>query len=132
MTEMETEKPTHAKIMATMSTTLRSLLADEMVLLVKAKHCHWKVRRSQLNELHSLFNSKYADIATMVEVMAERIKSLGYLTGKMKESIRYIVAELPASEINQNKSRLLSILSDFESIINSYIMQLKNMDLESK
>jgi starvation-inducible DNA-binding protein len=60
------------------SAGLSALLADSYTLLLKTQNFHWNVRGSNFQELHSLFETQYHDLVEAVDLIAERIRALGY------------------------------------------------------
>ncbi len=56
---------------------LATLLADSYTLYLKAHNYHWNVTGPRFRELHAAFEEQYTDLATAVDEIAERIRSLG-------------------------------------------------------
>lgn len=57
---------------------LSSLLADTYTLYVKTQNFHWNVRGPQFHSLHEMFETQYKELALAVDVLAERIRALGF------------------------------------------------------
>ena len=57
--------------------SLARFLADTYALYLKTQNYHWNVEGAQFAQLHSLFEQQYNDLAATVDVIAERIRSLG-------------------------------------------------------
>ncbi|PIT98737.1 MAG: DNA starvation/stationary phase protection protein [Bdellovibrionales bacterium CG10_big_fil_rev_8_21_14_0_10_45_34] len=53
------------------------LLADSYTLYLKTHNYHWNVTGPMFNTLHLMFETQYTELATAVDVIAERIRSLG-------------------------------------------------------
>ncbi len=56
---------------------LSCLLADSYTLYLKTQNYHWNVTGPHFNTLHTLFQAQYEDLALAVDLVAERIRSLG-------------------------------------------------------
>ena len=56
---------------------LSSLLADSYSLYLKTHNYHWNVEGPQFNTLHQMFEAQYLELATAVDEIAERIRTLG-------------------------------------------------------
>lgn len=98
---------------------LTSLLADEHVLYVKTRNYHWNVTGPSFNSLHTMFEQHYTDGAMQIDVIAERIRSLGHhAIGSMQEFVQL-------SQLKESSGKLKSLemvknlLDDHEAIIAS-------------
>jgi starvation-inducible DNA-binding protein len=56
---------------------LAALLADTYTLYLKTHNFHWNVTGPMFNTLHLMFEQQYTELATAVDLVAERIRSLG-------------------------------------------------------
>lgn len=56
---------------------LKHLLADSYTLYLQTHNFHWNVTGPQFRELHLLFEEHYTELATAVDEIAERIRTLG-------------------------------------------------------
>lgn len=57
---------------------LSRLLADTYTLYLKTHNFHWNVTGPMFNTLHLMFETQYTELATAVDMIAERIRSLGF------------------------------------------------------
>jgi starvation-inducible DNA-binding protein len=57
---------------------LSRLLADSYTLYLKTHNFHWNVTGPQFNSLHNMFMTQYTEIWNALDMIAERIRSLGY------------------------------------------------------
>ena len=57
---------------------LSRLLADEYTLYLKTHNFHWNVTGPMFNSLHLMFETHYNESALAVDVIAERIRALGF------------------------------------------------------
>ena len=56
---------------------LKTLLAESYTLYLQTHNFHWNVTGPQFRELHLLFEEQYTELATAVDEIAERIRTLG-------------------------------------------------------
>ncbi len=57
---------------------LSRLLADTYSLYLKTHNFHWNVTGPMFQTLHLMFETQYTELALAVDLVAERIRSLGY------------------------------------------------------
>ncbi len=57
---------------------LSRLLADSYTLYLMTHNFHWNVKGPMFNTLHLMFENQYNELALAVDVIAERIRALGY------------------------------------------------------
>ena len=57
---------------------LSHLLADSYTLYLKTHNFHWNVTGPMFQTLHLLFETQYTELALAVDLVAERIRALGY------------------------------------------------------
>lgn len=57
---------------------LSKLLADTYTLYLKTHNFHWNVTGPMFNTLHLMFEGQYTELALAVDLIAERIRALGY------------------------------------------------------
>jgi len=57
---------------------LSHLLADTYTLYLKTHNYHWNVTGPMFNTLHLMFEAQYNELALAVDLVAERIRALGY------------------------------------------------------
>lgn len=57
---------------------LSALLADSFVLYLKTHNFHWNVTGVQFNSLHNMFMAQYTEQWNALDLIAERIRSLGF------------------------------------------------------
>ncbi len=63
---------------ATIVDGLSALLADTYSLYLKTHYFHWNVTGPHFNSLHLLFETQYTELWTAVDLLAERIRALGF------------------------------------------------------
>ena len=57
---------------------LSKLLADTYTLYLKTHNFHWNVTGPMFNTLHLMFEQQYNELALAVDLIAERIRTLGF------------------------------------------------------
>jgi starvation-inducible DNA-binding protein len=57
---------------------LSRLLADTYTLYLKTHNFHWNVTGPMFNTLHLMFETQYNELALAVDLIAERIRALGF------------------------------------------------------
>ena len=57
---------------------LGRLLADTYTLYLKTHNFHWNVTGPMFQTLHLMFETQYNELALAVDLVAERIRALGY------------------------------------------------------
>jgi starvation-inducible DNA-binding protein len=57
---------------------LSKLLADTYTLYLKTHNFHWNVTGPMFQTLHLMFETQYTELADAVDVIAERIRALGF------------------------------------------------------
>lgn len=57
---------------------LSRLLADTYTLYMKTHNFHWNVTGPMFQTLHLMFETQYTELATAVDLIAERIRALGH------------------------------------------------------
>jgi len=66
--------------------SLKKLLADTYTLYLQTHNFHWNVTGPQFRDLHLMFEEHYTELATAVDDIAERIRSLDvFAPGTYKE-----------------------------------------------
>jgi starvation-inducible DNA-binding protein len=74
---------------AAISDALSSVLADSFVLYLKTHNYHWNVTGPMFQTLHIMFMDQYTELWNALDVIAERIRSLGFKApGTFKEFIK--------------------------------------------
>ncbi|MEO0971247.1 MAG: Dps family protein [Cyanobacteria bacterium J06639_18] len=68
---------------------LSRLLADTYTLYLKTHNFHWNVTGPMFQTLHLMFETQYTELSTAVDLIAERIRALGYpAPGTYSEYVR--------------------------------------------
>ena len=68
---------------------LSALLADSFTLYMMTHNFHWNVTGPQFNSLHLMFMGQYTEQWNALDIVAERIRALGYpAPGTYKEFVK--------------------------------------------
>ena len=91
---------------------LSRVLADSYTLYLKSHNYHWNVEGPMFSTLHAMFEEHYTELATAVDEIAERIRSLGaYAPGSYTAFTR--LSSIPeASDGSTNATTMISDLKD--------------------
>ena len=87
---------------------LAKVLADTFTLYLKTHNFHWNVTGSMFGELHRMFEEQYQELFEAVDLIAERIRALGYPAPasysefSKRTSIKEDVGILSAEEMIRN------------------------------
>lgn len=58
---------------------LANVLADSYSLYLKTHNFHWNVTGPMFNSLHLMFETQYLELAIAIDIIAERIRALGFI-----------------------------------------------------
>lgn len=76
---------------------LSRLLADSYILYLKTHNFHWNVEGPMFNTLHQMFMAQYTELWNALDLIAERIRALGfYAPGSYKKYSQ--LSSIPESE----------------------------------
>lgn len=68
---------------------LSALLADSYTLYLMTHNFHWNVKGPMFNTLHNMFMDQYTEQWTALDVIAERIRAIGFpAPGTYKEFVK--------------------------------------------
>lgn len=111
-------KPVSTQQKQDSSKLLIEILSDKTVLYQKARNYHWNVVGNNFFGLHSAFEKIYDELAEDIDVLAERVRVLGFkVPGTLKELLEISsLKEEPNVFPNQN-TMVKNIIEDLEVII---------------
>ncbi|MFC0524803.1 Dps family protein [Pontibacillus salicampi] len=98
---------------------LNEYLANLMVLFVKVHNLHWNVVGQSFFDIHAKTQELYEHIGDEIDVIAERVKMLGYYpTGSLSEALQLsTIKELP-NDIHPNGPSVAKVVvDDLQTII---------------
>ena len=96
---------------------LSKLLADSYSLYLKTHNFHWNVTGPMFQTLHLMFEGHYIELATAVDVVAERIRSLGeYAPGSYSQFSK--LSEIKEStSVPEAQEMIKQLVEDHETVI---------------
>ena len=62
---------------------LAKILADEYVLYTKTKNAHWNLEAPDFYDKHKFFEAQFDELDTIIDSVAERIRTLGHYVDAM-------------------------------------------------
>lgn len=93
-------------------------LADTYLLLVKTKKFHWDVVGPQFMTLHKLWETHYEALTINVDLIAERIRTLGgYPVGTMEGFLKICSLKEHPGTIPRATDMVAQLLNDHEQIV---------------
>jgi starvation-inducible DNA-binding protein len=96
---------------------LSRLLADTYTLYLKTHNFHWNVTGPMFNTLHLMFEGQYNELALAVDLVAERIRSLG---GHAPGSYREYAKLTSVAEAEGNPAAMAMVaqlVADHETVV---------------
>lgn len=89
---------------ANIANGLARVLADSYSLYLKTHNFHWNVTGPMFNSLHLMFETHYTELAIAVDLIAERIRALGFIApGSYSEFAKLSKVEEHTGDIEANK-----------------------------
>ncbi len=96
---------------------LSKVLASNYVLYLKTQGFHWNVTGPQFNTLHEMFGLQYAELATVIDELAERIRALGEpAPGSYAQFKKLSVVEEQTS-VPPAQKMIAELLADHEALV---------------
>ncbi len=88
---------------------LSRVLADTYTLYLKTHNFHWNVTGPMFHSLHTIFETQYTELALAVDLIAERIRALGFpAPGNYSDYARLTaIAETPGVPAAEQMIQLL-------------------------
>ncbi len=96
---------------------LARLLADSYSLYLKTHNFHWNVRGKMFQTLHTMFETQYTELALAVDLIAERIRSLGQIAPGSYSSFREL-SKIPDGKGTESADEMVKqLVEGQESVI---------------
>lgn len=96
---------------------LSRLLADSYTLYLKTHNFHWNVTGPRFRDLHLLFEEQYTELATAVDEIAERIRTLGSpAPGTYRQFSALTTIEEPDG-VPAAEAMLSALVTDHEAVV---------------
>lgn len=96
---------------------LAHLLADSYTLYLQAHNFHWNVTGPQFRELHLMFEEHYTELATAVDDIAERIRTLGEVAPGSYKAFSKLSSFSEVEGVPEAKEMLKILVRSHEQVI---------------
>lgn len=107
---------------------LSRLLADTYTLYLKTHNFHWNVTGPMFQTLHLMFETQYTELAMAVDLIAERIRSLGsYAPGTYSEFARLTSLKEPEG-VPSAQEMIKQLMQDQEAVVRTARSMFKAID----
>ncbi|MBE9051446.1 DNA starvation/stationary phase protection protein [Nostocales cyanobacterium LEGE 11386] len=95
---------------------LSRLLADTYTLYLKTHNFHWNVTGPMFQTLHLMFETQYTELALAVDLVAERIRALGYpAPGTYSEYVK--LSSIPETPGVPKAKEMISLLVEGQEAV---------------
>ena len=96
---------------------LSRLLADTYTLYLKTHNFHWNVKGPMFQTLHLMFETQYNELALAVDLIAERIRALGFpAPGTYKEFVKLSSIE-ETSGVPKAENMIKALIEGQEAVV---------------
>lgn len=95
---------------------LSRVLADTYTLYLKTHNYHWNVIGPQFNDLHAMFMVQYTELWTSVDLIAERIRSLGHFAPGSYSDFGKLTSIGEDAEVPQAGAMIQNLLLGHEAV----------------
>ena len=96
---------------------LKKLLADTYTLYLKTQNFHWNVTGITFAQLHLLFETQYTELAQAIDVVAERIRALGFFAHASFREFQSLTSIKESTEIPNAREMIHQLVNDQEAVI---------------
>ena len=95
---------------------LSRVLADTYTLYLKTHNYHWNVTGPQFNDLHAMFMTQYTELWNAVDLIAERIRSLGHFAPGTYKAFSELSSIKEEETVPNANTMLENLLSGHETV----------------
>lgn len=96
---------------------LRKLLANSYALFFKTHSFHWNVKGRDFFSLHAAFEEQYTDLYMAIDIVAERIRSLGHDAPVNFKQLLLHSSLIEEDSIPSSNDMLIKLANDHNQII---------------
>lgn len=96
---------------------LSKLLADSYSLYLKTHNFHWNVTGPMFQTLHLMFEEHYTELATAVDVIAERIRALGEYAPGSYSAFAKLTSIQEENGLPDAEGMIQQLVADHETVI---------------
>lgn len=108
---------------------LSQVLADTYTLYLKTQNFHWNVTGPLFPCLHALFEEQYTELANAVDVIAERIRALGFpAPGTYRDFVRLSIIPEPDG-VPDAENMILQLVKNNEAVVRTVRSVLRVVDI---
>ena len=104
---------------------LKELLADSYTLYLQTHNFHWNVTGPQFRELHLMFEEQYNELALAVDLVAERIRTLGVYAPATYKALSSLSNIKETEEVPPAASMLVLLTKGHEQVVKTCRKALK-------
>lgn len=110
---------------------LSHLLADTYTLYLKTHHFHWNITGPMFQTLHQFFMTLYTEQWTAVDLIAERIRSLGSFAPGSYEQFAKLTSIKPTPGMPDAREMMIELVEGQETIARVARGMFRNAELAS-
>ena len=96
---------------------LSLLLADSYTLYLKTHNFHWNVTGPMFQTLHGMFELQYNELALAVDLIAERIRALGFFSPGSYSEFGRLTSIKEASGTPHAKEMIQQLMEGQETVV---------------
>jgi starvation-inducible DNA-binding protein len=96
---------------------LKKLLADSYTLYLQTHNFHWNVTGPQFRELHLMFEEHYTELATAVDEIAERIRTLDIVAPGTYKAFAKLSSIKEVEDIPSSKEMVKILTRGHEQVV---------------
>ena len=97
---------------------LSKLLADSYTLYLKTHNYHWNVTGPMFQTLHLMFEGQYTELALAVDLIAERIRALGFpAPGSYRDFVKLASIQEAAPGTTKAEDMIRQLVEGQEAVV---------------
>lgn len=96
---------------------LMNFLADTYYLYSKTHGYHWNVTGNMFNTLHQMFMEQYTELWNSIDIIAERIRSLGFFAPAEYGKLSKLTSIQEDADVPQATQMLRNLVDGHETVI---------------
>ncbi len=96
---------------------LARLLADTYTLYLKTHNFHWNVTGPMFQTLHLMFETEYNELALAVDLIAERIRALGFPVSASYSSFGKLSSIREATDVPKAEEMIRQMVEGQEAVV---------------
>ena len=96
---------------------LSRMLADTYTLYLKTHNYHWNVTGPMFNTLHLMFETQYTELSLAVDLIAERIRALGFPAPGSYQQFAALTSIKEDSTVPAAEQMIANLVKDQEAVV---------------